>query len=513
MTIHTPFPQLQHAVAALALAAGAVALVACSPAAPEGNTTPAADIGVGADTAAAPLPAPVVGGEVPTWLGPGSATDSAAGFAKVLAGGAAAGALVIAPLGPSVAWDLAGRLMIAGGATVASGATDPLDLGSIGAASAKVLFLDPQARTLAAGPAPLATSRAWAASTRTTMAIIVAGGLAPSNDGFTAAGAVAWVDAVGHGLLGTPADAAAADLAFPRAATTAVRLFEGSDLALIVGGHGDGFAPQSWELASADKGVLAQGLLTGPRRNHGLVRVPAGAAGSAVLVGGENGGGAISDFELIRFDAAGKVARADHPDPDWQPTRQAFPSGVGLTLPGVAFVDRPGARLIAIAGGFSDLAHSQPSNALLLFDVDRGQWVTGTFEPSKALASGGAWVGVPQAFALQEARGAPLMASVGAGGATRLLIAGGVGKGGDTLDSAEVWEPDELADAIASAVHTGVTLTWTPKLAVIEARLPDGGRAHAQMAVHPAGYVAIVGGVSRKAGALEGRADVLFWRP
>ena len=508
-------PPHTWSAAALASSLGVALLIAwgCSPAA----TPSASDAGdattAAADVAVPPAAPPVIEGVLPPWLGPGGMAGADSGFAPVLAGGAAAGALAVAPLGPAVAWDRGGRLLIAGGATVASDTVDPLLGAALGALSAKILVLDPLARTLGAGPVALPRARAWASAARTTGVILIAGGLVAGDASAEPSGQISWLDAVTRGLHTPSLAGAKTDLAFARGGAPAVHLIDGTDFALILGGVGVDFAAQSWELTSASDGVLAQGLLSGPRAHHGVVRVGDAGGGTILLIGGENAGGALADFEEIAFSAAGKIARADHPDPDWQPVRQTFPTGVGATLPGGAFVDRPGLRVVVIAGGFTDLGHTKPTAALLLFDVERWQWVTGTFQPSKALASGGAWTGVPSAFALQQPRGAPLVAWVPAAGGGRVLIAGGVGTSGDTLDSAEVWDPDDLAVAVSGAIASGETLTWQAQTTALATKLPDGGRAHGRMAVHPAGFVAIVGGLSHQTGSWTGRPETLLWRP
>ena len=416
-------------------------------------------------------------------------------------------------------------VMILGGGAPKPAATDPWDPASYASFSGTVLQYDANLRavgdlSLSIG-APLNVGRAFHASAMGNKGLVaISGGHTLEGGVPKVTNHVEFFDPASKKFI-TSANAQAAHMLYPRAHHTMTRMFDNDDYFIIVGGKGpDPKAALSWEIWHPKSGVQAQGQLKSARWNHVAVRLPEADGGFVMLIGGEglsNGQPvALNDFEVIRFDTRGNVARVGNTlitckvggkayfDPPgsprsydqcqalktqpgyqeitWEPITQPLADGVGRNLPGAVYVAHGAYHYIYIVGGFSDAARTKVLDRIDVFDIQQGIWV-------------------PNTLTLDVPRGAPMVtASMVGPRAGQVLIAGGIGGDGKTVAPAEV--------IYNANPGPGASLQKWP----VKTVLPGGTVAGMGFPL-ATGHILLTGGASLTAGGLSPQTAVQLWNP
>jgi hypothetical protein len=423
-------------------------------------------------------------------------------------------AQVDARAGASVIATPDNNVMIIGGATPKTAATDAWDPDSYGNLTDTVLLYNPDRRELLGPVANLNKGRAFAASALGVNGLVaVAGGYMSDATGKAApTNRVEYLDpAVGAMKLATPSDPGREpSMLYPRVGHSITRMFDNSDYFLIAGGTGPkGEAAKSWEIWHPVDGSLTQGPLSGSRFNHCAVRVPDATGGYIMLIGGEDGSGALNNFEVIRYDDKGNVAykgnktitcsvgashakngdcdalkgQPGYRDTSWEPIVQPLAGNAARTLPGCAYVPHPGPGgkfYVYMIGGFEDAKKTKPMDRIDVFNLLGGGWVEHKLK-------------------LNTARGAPQIgvSSVGPR-AGQILISGGLGPDGQTVATGEV-----------------VYLPSTGALdrRNVEGTIPGGGRVGGAAVGLVTGHVLVVGGVTVSDKGLAYQGKLSLWSP
>jgi hypothetical protein len=313
--------------------------------------------------------------------------------------------------------------------------------------------------------------------------------------------------------LASEASGAHPYLLHARTEHTATSLGATSDRFLVIGGRGPHpDTAGSWELWSLSKGRLALGKLSRPRWNHRTVRLPGGSAvGHVMVLGGEDAGGPIADYEVLRYDAHDNVASKDsdkltcsisgtyHHDLDstakctaakgqpgvkvfhFQPIVDVLPAKQGRALPGVAFVKHGTTHHLWIVGGFTGKGHSAPSKRIDVLDTASALWFNDGVD-------------------LEIGRGAPLVVAANSADSA-LLVLGGLGAVGDSVGSPFVVRYGASVAAKGFVKEPLADPTGTADRALgFGALLNDG-------------TVVIGGGVRGKPGAFKPAAELALWVP
>ncbi len=433
---------------------------------------------------------------------------SSAAAAKLGPGKVGASAVAL-PGNPAV-------VVVVGGATPTPGAQKVFGPGSYSEFSGAVAAYSVNTRAVAVANPPgpgqaLATPRAFHASATGKTAILVAGGYVAGPNGPKLSNSVEYLD---KNLHAQTSPGGVPNLKFARAGASAVQLFASDDFFLILGGEGESpctddqgnaldCAGNTWELWHPIQGNLAQGRLNKARWNHATVAIPGIAGGYVVLMGGQDDSQVHDTFEVVQFTSAGGVisnkgqaCRTDLFEGVcesflWEPLLQNMPSA--RTLAGATYATAGTGssfawRLMAIAGGYADAAHTKPLATFDLFDVGIGNWTAETGYP------------------LASARGAPLVAYAQVHGkAGKLLVASGVGAAGETLTTAEVVS---LADP-----DQGGGTPLLPLALQTDNPLPNGARVLGNAVALPTGHLLLLGGLGLGSGGLVGTGGAELWQP
>ena len=407
-------------------------------------------------------------------------------------------------------------VIIAGGADAVDGKSNPLDPASWGGFKSSLARYDVGPRVLEAlssssGTAALSVGRAFMASAVGKKGkAVFAGGY--SGEPPTVSNLMEFYDPSNDTVKTSPGTFP--HLRYGRARHTITRLFDDEDYFMVVGGQGTtADAASTREIWHPEGGRLAIGKLSGPRWNHGAVRLPNGTGGHVMLIGGENENGPLANFEVIQFDACLRLAVPNggggacklHPTctgqgvalqvceaPTELPTFRTFPwptviqplaGGVGRSLPAVAYVHNtsPSYHLVMVVGGFADAKKTHALTRVDVFDVQAGAWL-------------------PQTSPLLTPRGAPLLAWTRVGHQRgQVLVTGGLDANGQTLTTGEVLTFD--------LVTRKVLRTWVAN------ELPPPGRVFAGAVALSTGHVLIAGGAGRAGDVLQASSSMLLYNP
>lgn len=414
-------------------------------------------------------------------------------------------------VGTSVVATPDNNVMILGGAAPKNAATDPWDPNSFGSFNNTVLVYDTDRRQLLGPVGQLSKGRAFAASALGVNGLVaVAGGYVDNGGSVEASNLVEFFDPnTAQIRQATPADPGRnPHMLYPRVGHTMTRMFDNEDYFLIAGGTGPkGEAANSWEIWHPRDGSLTQGPLSGGRFNHCAVRVPDATGGYIMLLGGENGSGALSTFEVIRYDDKGNVSfkgnttvtcrvgttykkgdecnalkgQPGYSETKWEPIVQPLAGGAARTLPGCAYVAHPGNKFyVYIVGGFEDTKKSKVSSRIDVFNLLGGAWVQHNHK-------------------LNAARGAPQVgvSSVGPR-AGQILVSGGLGADGKTVANAEVLY---------------VPGTGALERKNVEGTVPGGGRVLGAAVGLVTGHVMVVGGATLGDAGMVSQSKVSLWAP
>lgn len=416
-------------------------------------------------------------------------------------------------------------VMIIGGGTAKADAKDPWDPKSYTAFSDKLLQYDPNLRaigdlSLTLG-AFLSKGRAFHASALGVGGLVaIAGGYVLEAGAAVVTNEVEFFDptkrTVSTSLGATP------HMKYRRVGHTITRMFDNDNYFLIVGGKGpDPEAPVSWEIWHPFKGFQAEGQLANARWNHTAIRLPETDGGFVMLIGGESGDvnnpKVLNNFEVIRYDTRGNVSRVGNklvtckvggknfnaPPGDiqgydkcpslagqpgyqqvtWEPFVQPLNLSVARTLAGATYVPHGLYHYIYVAGGFADAKHTQPLDRIDVFDIQQGIWVAHDLK-------------------LETARGAPMMdVSMVGPRKGQVLVAGGVGAGGKSVDSGEMIyyaEPEKAGQLRRFTVKN---------------KLPAGGVVAGTAVGLSTGHVMVVGGSALSDAGMTAQQTLQLWNP
>jgi hypothetical protein len=427
-----------------------------------------------------------------------------------------------------------GQVLLIGGAKALAGKTKLFDPASYGDYTDAVELYDPNERALVtiselAFDNRLKQARAFHGAAAGKDVVVVAGGYIGAQK---MTNTVEYIDAKGAVRVNENSNG---NLVFARANPTVVHLFDGDNYFLILGGKGEtacktaegtelDCAGNTWELWHPIHGNLAQGRMNTARWNHAAVRLPGNQGGYVLMIGGENEDGPLGTFEVLQFSSAGggKISRQGAScDPSvaafgpcaaskflWEPLTQGMP--VARTLPGAAYAQVPnkGSKLdyrhVYIVGGFEDAAHTKPLARYDIFDLPTGGYLQAVEGGGVAPCSAESCAG----FALNVARGAPMVAAVAQGTTEgQVLIAGGAANDTTPLSSAESVYVKAIA---AGGLPVISVLQPNPNLA---SELPAGGVALGSSIALNTGHVLVAGGVGTTDKGLTGQNWLRLWTP
>jgi len=407
-----------------------------------------------------------------------------------------------------------GAVVIVGGAVVGSDKTDAFDPASYTTFYDRVEVYEPNTRALVNLGATnasyaLKTPRAFHTAAEGASVLAIVGGYTSSANGPVLTNSVEFIDKDYNVTAGVT-------LQLARAGASVVRLFEGQDWFLVMGGRGNtpckgsngerlDCAANTWEAVHPLYGVMDVGRLNEPRWNHAFVRMAGpDSGGYAVLLGGENDDGVLNTFEVLQFgiDPVGGGPRISSIDRDcpsaneaqcgfyYKPLLQVLPAGIGRTHMGATLVESDKYKLIALVGGWTDKEHTAPTNRVDFFDLATGGYVNGDFK-------------------LGTARAAPMVAAVpGAYLPNEILVAGGSQSGSIHYSTAEFIY-------LSSQPNPAQQGAWlhSADIVPVENTLLGGNRAVGSAITLATGHVLIVGGVGTGDKGLIHQPEIHLWNP
>lgn len=403
------------------------------------------------------------------------------------------------------------NVMILGGAAPKNAATDPWDPASFTNFTNTVLVYNTDQRQLLGPVANLSQGRAFAATAQGFNGLVAVAGGYVDNGGTAEASALVEYYNPDTGAIAQAKPSSPAGnphMLYPRVGHSITRMFDNDNFFLIAGGTGPkGEAANSWEIWHPNLGAVTQGPLSGPRFNHGAVRVPDATGGYIMLIGGENGSDVLNTFEVIRYDDKGNVAYKGNTDitckvgatyaknadcdalkgqpgytqTSWEPIVQPLAGNAGRTLAGCKYVAHPGGKFyVYMIGGFEDTAKTKPIKRIDVFNLLAGNWVD-------------------HKHSLNAARGAPQIGVSTIGPrAGQVLIEGGIGADGKTVGNAEVIYLPASGELDRKNVE-GIT--------------PGGGRVLGSAVGLVTGHVLVLGGVTSTDSGLATQGKVSLWSP
>lgn len=404
-----------------------------------------------------------------------------------------------------------GPVLIVGGAAVGSNKTDAYAPETYATIYDRVEVYEPNSRVLSnvgsLNPSfALKTPRAFHTAAEGGSVVAIVGGYTSSAGGPVLTASCEFIS-------GDYSVSAGVSLTFARAGAAVVRLFDGQDWFLVMGGRGNtpcsddkgnrlDCAGNTWELIHPVLGAVQVGRLNEARWNHAFVRMPGPNGGYAVLMGGENESGVSTTFEVLQFDVfnnAGRISSIDGECPAstdpavcnqffYKPLLLGLQKGVGRTMMGATYVQSDKYKLIAMVGGWTDLEHTKPSNRFDLFDLGTGGWVD-------------------EGFSLGTPRAAPLVAAVpNSYIPNEILVAGGSQSGSIHYSSAEFVYLTSQPNPVGGWLHKA-------DIVPVENALIGGNRAVGTATALATGHVLIVGGVGTGEKGLLHQSEIHLWNP
>lgn len=373
-----------------------------------------------------------------------------------------------------------GEILIAGGAILKEGTTNPLEDDAIAQVTSDVYRFDPDRGTLEQ-LSPMGLPRAFHTATLLPSGeVMIAGGI--SLDTLQPIPQVELFDPFGDRFKPGP------QLGTARARHQASLLQPSSGQYLVLYTGGEGGA-DSWELIDPTSGSnprISSGNLHTPRWNHRALYVKKGlkAQRDAVyIVGGENTEATVDTIEF--FDAVML---------EQIPPTLTLPRG-GKTLPTVSFNEKRG--FVFVAGGFTDRSKSLASSDVELFALD------GSVEP----------LGLKEIH--QDTHKLDLVVARGAHEAVKLsnedvLFVGGMRNDEDGA-RVTVREGEVLTELVRiEETPAGQSMSITPIRTSVDNLLPLGV-AFPATCVMESGNALILGGVANNAGHMESTPQAIIY--